>query len=165
MELWEWLKMRSIKVMCFLEKLLQLIRFQKEDLLIWERKINIISGITMKQSYQEKSGTKQKRFDWSVPNPSWCKQPETESVIQDSSHSAVCWNVDIVVINCPEEQDIRPQQRRNQSGSAWMPSRTGLTVVQTVKRWMKWLLKMHFWKHSGCWQIILMTFFSRYWIQ
>lgn len=57
------IKMRSIRVTCFLERLLQLTRFQRGDLPIWERKINIISGITMKQSYQEKSGTKQKRFD------------------------------------------------------------------------------------------------------
>ena len=46
-----------------LGRLLQLTRFQREDLPIWERKINNISGITMKQSYQEKSGIKQKRFD------------------------------------------------------------------------------------------------------
>lgn len=45
------------------------------------------------------------------------KQPETESVIQDSSHSAVCWNVDIVVINYPEGQDIRRLQRKNLSDS------------------------------------------------
>lgn len=42
---------------------------------------------------------------------------KNKRVTQGSLHSAVCWNVGIVVISYPEEQGIRRLQRKNLSGS------------------------------------------------
>lgn len=47
-----------------------------------------------------------------------CLNGEIDMILtQGSLHSAVCWNVGIVVISYPEGQGIRQLQRKNLSGS------------------------------------------------